>query len=129
MEPDLYANGLHFSHGSHHLLVRNLTTSPLRVSGELYLSGSKSGKVRKKGLEPEDYDASRWNERILALQGSSSPARARFDVALTICTMCYVSDLRMSATLADTVSWAQTRVQRKSGRSAPALSVSKQETI
>lgn len=45
MEPDLYANGLHFSHGSHHLLVRNLTTSPLRVSGELYLSGSKSGKV------------------------------------------------------------------------------------
>ena len=34
-----------------------------------------------------------------------------------------------SATLADTVSWAQTKVQRKSGRSAPALSVSKQETV
>ena len=34
-----------------------------------------------------------------------------------------------SATLADTVSWAQTRLQRNSGRSAPALSVSKQETV
>jgi len=34
-----------------------------------------------------------------------------------------------SATLADTVSWAQTTVQRKSGRSAPALSASKQETV
>jgi dihydroflavonol-4-reductase len=34
-----------------------------------------------------------------------------------------------SATLADTVSWAQKRVQRKSGRSAPALSVSKQESV
>jgi L,D-transpeptidase YcbB len=50
----------------------------------------------KKGLDPEDYDASRWEERIRALQGSSSgPAVARFDVALTVCTMRYVSDLRI----------------------------------
>ena len=49
----------------------------------------------KKGLDPEDYDASRWEERIRALQGSSSgPAVASFDVALTVCTMRYVSDLR-----------------------------------
>jgi murein L,D-transpeptidase YcbB/YkuD len=49
-----------------------------------------------KGLDPEDYDASRWEERIRALQGSASgPAVARFDVALTICTMRYVSDLRI----------------------------------
>jgi L,D-transpeptidase YcbB len=49
----------------------------------------------KKGLAPEDYDASRWEERIRALQASSSgPAVARFDVALTVCTMRYVSDLR-----------------------------------
>ena len=50
----------------------------------------------KKGLDPEDYDASRWEERIRALQGASSgPAVARFDVALTVCTMRYVSDLRI----------------------------------
>jgi L,D-transpeptidase YcbB len=50
----------------------------------------------KKGLDPEDYDASRWEERIRALQGSSSgSAVARFDVALTVCTMRYVSDLRI----------------------------------
>jgi L,D-transpeptidase YcbB len=50
----------------------------------------------KKGLNPEDYDASRWEERVVALQGSSSSrAVARFDVALTLCTMRYVSDLRI----------------------------------
>jgi murein L,D-transpeptidase YcbB/YkuD len=49
-----------------------------------------------KGLDPEDYDASRWEERIRALQGSpSGPAAARFDVALSVCTMRYVSDLRI----------------------------------
>ena len=50
----------------------------------------------KKGLDPEDYDASRWEERIRALQSSASgPAAARFDVALTVCTMRYVSDLHI----------------------------------
>ena len=50
----------------------------------------------KKGLDPEDYDASRWDERIRGLQGSPSGAVvARFDVALTVCTMRYVSDLRI----------------------------------
>jgi L,D-transpeptidase YcbB len=48
------------------------------------------------GLDPEDYDASRWEERIRALQGSSSgTAVARFDVALTVSTMRYVSALRI----------------------------------
>jgi L,D-transpeptidase YcbB len=52
--------------------------------------------AEKKGLDPEDYDASRWEERIRALQGSSSgPAGARFDVALTVCTMRYLSALRI----------------------------------
>jgi murein L,D-transpeptidase YcbB/YkuD len=50
----------------------------------------------RKGLDPEDYDASRWEARIRELQGSSSsPAVARFDVALSVCTMRYVSDLRI----------------------------------
>ena len=50
----------------------------------------------KKGLEPEDYDASRWDERIRVLQDpSDASAAARFDVALTVCAMRYVSDLRI----------------------------------
>jgi L,D-transpeptidase YcbB len=50
----------------------------------------------KNGLNPEDYDASRWEERIRSLQGSSEgTAAARFDVALSVCTMRYVSDLRI----------------------------------
>jgi murein L,D-transpeptidase YcbB/YkuD len=49
-----------------------------------------------KGLDPEAYDASRWGERMRALQESEiDPAVARFDVALTVCTMRYVSDLRI----------------------------------
>src|ERR1700757_1840484 len=50
----------------------------------------------KKGLDPEDYDASRWEQRVLALPGSSGGgAVARFDVALTVCTMRFISDLRI----------------------------------
>jgi murein L,D-transpeptidase YcbB/YkuD len=50
----------------------------------------------RKGLDPEDYDASRWEQRIRSLQGSSSAsAVARLDVALSVCTMRYVSDLRI----------------------------------
>ena len=49
-----------------------------------------------KGLDAEDYDASRWEERIQALQGSATgAAAARFDVALTVCAMRYVSDLHI----------------------------------
>src|SRR5246127_2430558 len=47
-----------------------------------------------KGFDPEDYDASRWEQRIGALQGSAG-AVARFDVALTVCTMRYLSNLRI----------------------------------
>jgi L,D-transpeptidase YcbB len=48
----------------------------------------------KKGLEPEDYDASRWDTRTQNLQsGAGDPAV--FDVSLTVCTMRYVSALRI----------------------------------
>jgi L,D-transpeptidase YcbB len=47
-----------------------------------------------KGLEPEDYDASRWDARLRALQDSGAGV-AVFDVALTVCAMRYVSDLRV----------------------------------
>jgi len=53
----------------------------------------------KKGLDPEDYDASRWEDRIRALQSSASgPVVARFDVALTVCAMRYLSALRIGRT-------------------------------
>ena len=48
----------------------------------------------KKGLDPEDYDSSRWQGRVLSLQGSNPDAGA-FDVALTVCTMRYISDLHI----------------------------------
>lgn len=50
----------------------------------------------EKGLNPEDYDSSLWDDRILALKSSSNGlAIARFDVALTVCAMRYVSALRI----------------------------------
>lgn len=48
----------------------------------------------QKGLEPEDYDASRWESRTRALSNSDADLAA-FDVALTVCTMRYVSDLHI----------------------------------
>ena len=49
-----------------------------------------------KGLLAEDYDSSSWPGRLARLQTSHTPAdEARFDAALTVCTMRYVSDLRM----------------------------------
>lgn len=56
-----------------------------------------------KGLNPDDYDGSRWEERIARLRERAADSRAasspeasdgaRFDLALTVCTMRYVSDL------------------------------------
>ena len=48
----------------------------------------------QKGLEPEDYDASRWDDRVQALRSSAGDP-AVFDVAMTVCTMRYISDLRI----------------------------------
>ena len=46
------------------------------------------------GLQPEDYDASRWDARVQALKAPNADPAA-FDVALTVCTMRYVSDLHI----------------------------------
>jgi len=46
-----------------------------------------------KGLRSEDYDADQWDARLQHLDQPASAAR--FDVALTICTMRYISDLRI----------------------------------
>jgi L,D-transpeptidase YcbB len=52
------------------------------------------GNAWQKGLDPEAYDASRWDGRLRALPGSAGDP-AGFDVALTVCTMRYISDLRI----------------------------------
>jgi murein L,D-transpeptidase YcbB/YkuD len=49
-----------------------------------------------KGLTAEDYDGSRWTQRLSELRHSPSPdIEARFDSALTVCVMRYVSDLHV----------------------------------
>jgi L,D-transpeptidase YcbB len=51
-----------------------------------------------KGLRPEDYDGSRWDERLAQLEQSRSVSESdliRFDLALTVSTMRYVSDLHI----------------------------------
>jgi murein L,D-transpeptidase YcbB/YkuD len=48
----------------------------------------------RRGLRPEDYDASRWDARLEALkQPGTDPGR--FDAALTVCAMRLVSDLHI----------------------------------
>jgi L,D-transpeptidase YcbB len=53
----------------------------------------------QKGLSAEDYDGPRWSERLAKLKpAASNPSEAdavRFDVALTVCVMRYVSDLHI----------------------------------
>jgi murein L,D-transpeptidase YcbB/YkuD len=52
---------------------------------------------QKKGLNPEDYDASQWPARLAALKSGSGNADtvAQFDAALTIGAMRYLSNLRI----------------------------------
>jgi L,D-transpeptidase YcbB len=55
--------------------------------------------AEQKGLSAEDYDASRWAGRLAKLKpGASQPSEAdavRFDAALTVCIMRYISDLHI----------------------------------
>jgi L,D-transpeptidase YcbB len=48
-----------------------------------------------KGLTPDDYDAPRWADRLAQLRAASPEAQARFDAALTVCAMRYISDLHI----------------------------------
>jgi L,D-transpeptidase YcbB len=51
-------------------------------------------KSAQKGLSAEDYDASRWQAREEALVGKPTPDEiARFDLALSVCLLRYVSAL------------------------------------
>lgn len=48
-----------------------------------------------KGLDPEDYDASRWDSRLAKLGQPGGIDAAHFDLALTVCAMRYISALRI----------------------------------
>jgi L,D-transpeptidase YcbB len=50
----------------------------------------------REGLQAEDYDASRWADRLALLKSPHASAdEARFDAALTVCIMRYVSDVHI----------------------------------
>ncbi|WP_263367800.1 L,D-transpeptidase family protein [Edaphobacter bradus] len=50
----------------------------------------------REGLRAEDYDASRWADRLTSLKETHNDAdQARFDAALTVCAMRYLSDLHV----------------------------------
>lgn len=53
------------------------------------------GDAAKKGLQPEDYDSSRWPERTQAIAGHNADNIAQFDVAMTVAAMRYLSDLHL----------------------------------
>jgi murein L,D-transpeptidase YcbB/YkuD len=62
------------------------------------------GDAATKGLEPEDYDASRWAARVSKLaeiakkkdtSDAAQDAVAQFDVAMTICAVRYLEDLHV----------------------------------
>lgn len=50
----------------------------------------------KKGLNPEDYDASKWQAREEALAGTlTAEGIARYDLALSVCLLRYISALNV----------------------------------
>jgi L,D-transpeptidase YcbB len=51
-----------------------------------------------KGLRPEDYDGGQWDERLAKFDGPAGPSESdlvKFDLALTVSAMRYISDLHM----------------------------------
>jgi murein L,D-transpeptidase YcbB/YkuD len=52
-----------------------------------------------KGLSADDYDGPRWNDRLAKLKPATRQARevdaVKFDLALTVCAMRYISDLHV----------------------------------
>jgi L,D-transpeptidase YcbB len=49
----------------------------------------------KKGLNPEDFDASRWAGLVAKLPGKNDDDIVQFDAAMTVSAMRYISDLRI----------------------------------
>ncbi len=86
----------------------------------------------RRGLNPEDYDASRWPARlqqiakIAATHEDTSAPRAddtigQFDAAMSVCVMRYISDLRIGfgEPIALSTSTSTSRTRRVRSRAAP----------
>jgi L,D-transpeptidase YcbB len=95
--PDFSDYRLHFQHIYD---ASNFTPVWLRVGQP---SPQALGVIRalqdsqRKGLDPEEYDASRWQARVAALKaaGVNAETVASFDAALTVSAMRYISDLHI----------------------------------
>jgi murein L,D-transpeptidase YcbB/YkuD len=48
-----------------------------------------------KGLQPDDYDAAVWQQRLHDLKHADAQQRAAFDVEMTVCAMRYLSALHL----------------------------------
>jgi L,D-transpeptidase YcbB len=71
-------------------LVGNQPTSQAQAMIQVFRDAD------KKGLRPGDYDASRWADRLAKLAQSALPDdAARFDLALTVSAIRYISDLHI----------------------------------
>ncbi len=75
--------------------IQNGKASPQAVSMILLLQ-----QAGLKGLNPEDYDGSRWDARLAKLQPTATPKAsdadlAHIDLALTVSAMRYISDLHI----------------------------------
>ncbi len=53
------------------------------------------GEAGSKGLDPADYDSLLWPARIAKLSSASTSDVARFDLAMTVSVMRYISDLHL----------------------------------
>jgi L,D-transpeptidase YcbB len=82
-----------YTAGGNHLAWTS-NGAPILQAGALIAQFKQAG---AEGLNPEDYDASRWDARIAALQPMPSPPSsdilARFDLALTVSAMRFLMDL------------------------------------
>jgi L,D-transpeptidase YcbB len=94
--PDFSDYRLHFQHvyeASNFTPVWLNNTQPT-PQALIFISALQASE--QKGLNPDDYDASRWNDRLAALNNSSgADTLARFDAALTVSAMRYISDLHI----------------------------------
>jgi len=70
--------------------IQNLKTTP-QAQAMIAIFGE----AGSKGLDPADYDSLLWSGRIEKLRLASSADLARFDLALTVATMRYISDLHL----------------------------------
>jgi len=95
MRPDFSDYRLHFQHA-----YDTSSYAPLWLNGNqptpqaTAVIGLLQNSLHK-GLNPDDYDASRWQSRLDGLKTASDVALADFDAALTVGLMRYISDLHI----------------------------------